>query len=171
MQITCFNCKNTWEVPTGTLRAARLMYALGQKEYKFTCQSCGEKSGLTAEEFHSYDQPQNVVPVTATQATPGPLEKEPPSRTEVSANRAPTNPVEAPLPGRSSRQAIVRARGVEARRDHSNWAEVMGSFHQGEKITIVDTWTDGENHWIQLGPERWINVEQEGEPVIELIDD
>jgi hypothetical protein len=68
------------------------------------------------------------------------------------------------------RDAIVRVRGVEARIDHSNWSEIMGTFSKGEKITIVDTWTDGEHTWVKLGPERWINIEQDGEPVIELID-
>ncbi len=68
------------------------------------------------------------------------------------------------------RQAVVQVRGVEARRDHSNWAEIMGSFSQGETITIVDTWSDGEDTWVKLGPERWVNVEQDGEPVLELLD-
>jgi hypothetical protein len=68
------------------------------------------------------------------------------------------------------RPAIVRVRGVEARRDHSNWSEVVGAFRQGQRITIVDTWTDGENTWVKLGPERWVNLEQDGEPVLDLID-
>jgi hypothetical protein len=46
----------------------------------------------------------------------------------------------------------------------------MGSFNEGEKITIVDTWMDGENTWVKLGPERWINIEQDGESVLDLID-
>jgi hypothetical protein len=41
---------------------------------------------------------------------------------------------------------------------------------KGQKITIVDTWTDGVNTWVQLGPERWINIEQDGKPVLDLID-
>ena len=86
------------------------------------------------------------------------------------AGSAPTNPIEAPKPGPQSRQAIIRARGVEARRDHSYWSEVMGGFSQGETVTIVDTWTDGEHTWVQLGPERWVNIEQDGEPVFNLLD-
>ena len=86
------------------------------------------------------------------------------------AGQAPTNPVEAPTPGKNAHQAVVRVRGVEARRDHSDWAEVMGAFSRGEKITIVDTWTDGDATWVQLGPERWVKIEQDGEPVIELMD-
>jgi len=66
--------------------------------------------------------------------------------------------------------AIVRVRGVEARMDHNKWSEIIGSFSKGQKITIVDTWTDGVNTWVQLGPERWINIEQDGEPVLDLID-
>lgn len=171
MQITCFNCKNIWDVPEQTLRAARLQYGPGQKEYKFTCPNCGAKNDLTYDEFHSYDQTQNVVPVTATQGMPGPAETEHPSRTEVTADEAPTNPVEAPGPGKWQRRGIVRVRGVKAHREHSDWSEVMGGFSKGDRVTILDTWTDGESTWVQLGPERWVNTEQDGEAAIEMLDD
>lgn len=161
MDITCFRCKNTWEVPPGKMLVARLKHALGQDMAHFTCPNCGARNELTSEEFHSYDRPQNVVPVTATLTRPG-------TEIDGTTGTAPTNPIEAPRTG--SRQVVVRARGVEARRDHSHWAEVMGSFHQGETLTIVDTWTDGENTWVQFGPERWIDIEQDGEPVFDLID-
>jgi hypothetical protein len=86
------------------------------------------------------------------------------------AGRAPTNPVEDPGDEMWQCDAIVRVRGVEARMDHNKWSEIIGSFSKGQKITIVDTWTDGVNTWVQLGPERWINIEQDGEPVLDLID-
>ena len=72
-----------------------------------------------------------------------------------------TNPVDDPGDEMPQCDAIVRVRDVEDVRDHSNWSEIMGSFNEGEKITIVDTWTDEENTWVKLGPERWINIEQE----------
>lgn len=170
MDITCYNCKNTYEVPAGTLLRARLRHALGYSEYKFTCPNCDAKNSLTADEFQSVDKPQNVVPITGTPSRPGPAEGEQYFSPRELAGRAPTNPVEEPGPVIMQHPAIVRVRGVEARRDHSNWSEVMGAFRQGQRITIVDTWTDRENSWVKLGPERWVNLEQDGEPVLDLID-
>ena len=171
MEITCYKCKNTYEVPAGAMLIARLRNALGYNEYKFTCPNCGAKNALTAEEFRSNDIPQTVVPVTGTPPKTGQADKEQPSiGNKQLVGRAPTNPVEDPGDEMQQREAIVRVRGVEARRDHSSWSEIMGSFNKGEKITIVDTWSDGENTWVKLGPERWINIEQDGEPVLDLID-
>jgi hypothetical protein len=170
VDITCYNCKTTYEVPAGIMRKARLKFALGYKEHAFTCPNCGAKNGLTYDEFHSYDHPQNVVPVTGTKSKPGPADKEQSISDMQLVDRAPTNPVEEPGPVIMQRPAIVRVRGVEARREHSNWSEVMGAFSQEERITIVDTWTDGEDTWVKLGPERWVNLEQDGEPVLDLID-
>jgi predicted RNA-binding Zn-ribbon protein involved in translation (DUF1610 family) len=171
MQITCFNCKNIWEVPAKTLHAARRAYASGQKGYEFTCPNCGAKNVITGDEFQSYDWPQNVVPVTGSRAAPGPDGIEDLSNTEVDATEAPTNPVEAPRPGVWQKRGIVRVRGLEAHRDHSDWSEIMGEFSKGDRVTILDTWADGERTWVQLGPERWVNIEQGGEVAIELLDD
>jgi hypothetical protein len=170
LEITCYKCKNTYVVPAGALLNARLKYALGYKEYKFTCPNCGAKNALTPEEFRSNDIPQAVVPVTGTPSQTGRADKEGFSLGNKLAGRAPTNPVDDPGDEMQQRDAIVQVRDVEARRDHSSWSEVMGTFSKGERITIVDTWTDGENTWVKLGPERWINIEQDGEPVLDLID-
>jgi len=170
MQITCHNCKTIWEVPAETLHAARQTYASGQEEYEFTCTNCRAKNVLTKEQFHSYDWPQNVVPVTGTKADPRPDKVENSSNTDATA-KAPTNPVEAPGPGTWQKRGIVRVRGLDAHRDHSDWSEIMGKFSKGERVIILDTWTDGESTWIQLGPERWVNIKQDGEVAIELFDD
>jgi hypothetical protein len=148
---------------------ARLKYALGQKIARFTCPNCGANNQITEDEFHSYEGPQNVVPVTATLMRPG-HGKDSPTEIGETREQAPTNPVEAPKPAKYDRRAVVRVRGVDARRDHNDWAEIMGAFSKGEKLTPVDTWTDGESTWVQVGPERWVNVEQGGEPVLDLID-
>ncbi len=110
MEITCYNCKTIFELPKASMRSAKLTYALGHKEYTFPCPNCGVKNGLTADEFHSQDRPQVVVPVTGARSVPGP------SRTNETATRAPTNPVEGPDPAEAQRrQAVVLVRGVEAR--------------------------------------------------------
>ena len=170
MEINCYNCKTIYEVPASTMLSARLKYALGKKEYAFTCPNCGAKSGLTSDEFRSQDIPQTVVPVTGTEAPSGHADKEQSQSSRALAGRAPTNPVEAPGPVPLRLDAVVRVRGVVARRDHSNWSEVVAAFSKGEKLTIVEKWTDGEYTWVKLGPERWVNLEQEGVPVLDLVD-
>jgi hypothetical protein len=169
MDVTCYNCKTIFTVPKGSMRSARLKFALGYKEYLFTCPNCGAKNSLTADDFDSYDRPEVVVPVTSAKSAPESVEEVLPSRTNETATKAPANPVEGPN-AEMRRPAVVRVRGVEARRDHSNWAEVMGAFSKGERIMILNTWSDGENTWVRLGPERWVNIEQNGEPVLDLID-
>ncbi len=150
---------------------ARLKYKLGSKELTFTCPNCGAKTSLTDAEFRSNDIPQTVVPVTGAQVKYG-ESGEPHQEAKNTAREAPTNPVEAPDPDASQRQeAVIRVRGAEARRDHSNWSEVMGEFDRGERVTILDVWSDGTDTWVQLGPERWVNVEQHGAAVFAMVDD
>jgi hypothetical protein len=170
LEITCYNCKTTFEVPAGTLRIARLKYALGYKEFTFTCPNCEAKNMLAHDEFRSQDIPQTVVPATGAKSLPGNADKEPSISSRELIGQAPTNPVEGPGSEGQRHEAIVRVRGVKARRDHSSWSEIAGAFSKGEKITIVDTWSDGEDTWVQLGPERWVNLEQDGEPVLDLTD-
>jgi hypothetical protein len=170
VNIICYNCKTRYEVPAGTMLTARLKYALGAKECSFTCPDCGAKNSLTDEEFRSNDIPQTVVPVTGAEPLPGYADRGQSNSNRELVGRAPTNPIEDPEPVIQQRQAVVRVRGMKARREHSNWSEIMGEFSKGEIITIVDTWSDGENTWVKLGPERWINIEQDGEPVLDLID-
>jgi hypothetical protein len=47
----------------------------------------------------------------------------------------------------------------------------MDTLSKGERITIVDSWTDGEHTWVQLGPERWALIEEDGNTRIELLDE
>ena len=47
----------------------------------------------------------------------------------------------------------------------------MAGLRKGERVTILNTWTDGENTWAQLGPERWAAIEHNGEALIDLLDD
>ena len=171
MYITCVNCKNTWAVPSAKMLAARLRYGLGYQEYAFPCPECGAKNVFTDAEFQASDHPQIVIPLTGSQPQAETQGEGQRSRAKMPGGSAPTNPVEGPGPGTRQRQAIVLVRGLQARLDHSDWAEIVGGFSKGEKITILDTWTDGEHTWAQLGPERWINIEQDAEPVIELLDD
>jgi hypothetical protein len=46
----------------------------------------------------------------------------------------------------------------------------MAGLTKGEKVTVISTWTDGDNTWAQLGPDRWAAIIFNGEALIELSD-
>jgi hypothetical protein len=170
MEITCVNCQQTWDVPAGHLLAAKLKFGLGFKEHTFTCPNCGAKNVISEHEFETADHPSPQIPVTGTQ--PGSEttnEVREPLRRLV--GRAPINPVPGPGPNVRKRHGLVRVRSLPVRRDHSTRAETMAGLRKGEEVTILGTWTDAEDTWAQLGPERWAAIEHNGDALIELIDD
>ena len=171
MQITCINCKQTWEVSAGQLLVARIRFGLGFVEHTFICPNCQVKNVITATEFESSDHPSPLAPVTGDQKQLDiPVEHYPP-RAENDGASAPTNP--EPSPRATSRQvhAVVLERGLPLLRDHVWTAETMDTLSKGARITIVDSWTDGEHTWVQLGPERWALIEEDGNTRIELLDE
>jgi hypothetical protein len=173
MHITCFNCKNTWEVSAAHILGAKLKYGLGFHEHTFVCPNCQAKNVLSKAEFESAMSGSAQIPVTGGHPQPD-------TRTETHTERphpgvlgrsAPVNPVVGPGPSSRQRHGVVRVRSLHVRRDHSTRAETMAGLRRGERITILNTWTDGENTWAQLGPERWAAIEYNGEALIDLTDD
>ena len=169
MEITCVNCKQTWRVSPGQLLAARIRFGLGFIDHPFTCPNCHTKNIVTVTEFEKSDHPSPLVPVTGDQTQLDIHPEHHPPRAENDDASAPTNP--EPGPDSSSRQvhAIVLERGLPLLREPNPMAETMAKLRKGEKITILNTWTDGEDTWVQLGPERWATIEQDGVVVIELL--
>ena len=87
-------------------------------------------------------------------------------------NSSPSKPAAGPGPSLEGkeRQGIVIAKVLDIRKDHSTSAESMGWLSPGDQVTILNTWTDGENTWAQLGPDRWAALAYNGESLIDLID-
>jgi hypothetical protein len=170
MHITCHNCKKTWKVPTGHILGAKLKFGLGFKDHGFICPNCNVQNVLTEQEFEAAESGKAQIPVTGTQTGTGTANEGRQPRGGV-VGRAPTNPVPGPGPSVRQRQGVVRVRSLHVRRDHSTRAETMAGLRKGEKVTILNTWTDGENTWAQLGPERWAAIEHNGEALIDLLDD
>lgn len=170
MHIACHNCKNTWKVPTGHILGAKLKFGLGFKEHGFICPNCDAKNVLTEEEFDAAEGSKTPIPVTGTRTgTETTSTARPPGAGVI--GRAPANPVHGPGPSVRQRQGVVRVRSLHVRKDHSTRAETMAGLRKGEKVTILNTWTDGENTWAQLGPDRWAAIEHNGEALIDLLDD
>ncbi len=170
MYITCHNCNQTWKVPTGHILGAKLKFGLGFKEHAFICPNCKAQNVLTEAEFEAAENAKEQIPVTGTQTgteTAG-TGREP--RGGV-VGRAPGKPVVGPGPSIRQRRGVVRVRSLHVRKDHSTRSETMAGLRKGEQVTILNTWTDGENTWAQLGPERWAAIEYNGEALIDLVDD
>ena len=95
------------------------------------------------------------------------------SAQSVGGKSSPLNPATGPgpsLPGKQ-RQGIVIATSLDIRQDHSASSESLGWLSPGDEVTILNTWTDGENTWAQLGTERWIAIIYNGEALIDLLDE
>src|SRR6266542_2052641 len=167
MEITCFNCNHIWQVPAGQFLAAKLKFGLGFHEHAFVCPNCHTKNFISKHEVEIAD-PQ--IPVTGAH-TPMDTDIQHHAHAHHPGGSAPTNP--EPTPEASSRQnhGVVLERVLQLHRDHNPFAETMGTLKKGEEITILDTWTDGENPWVQIGPERWALIEDNGDAFIELTDD
>jgi hypothetical protein len=168
MRISCYDCHQVWEVPTGTLRAAALKFRLSSNEQTFVCPNCQARNVVAKQDYQIHD-PQ--IPVVGKSAQMDTARQNHPARADNDPASAPTNPVESPDPAFSELHAIVLEKGLRLLRDHSPTAEVMGSLRKDEHVIILDTWQDGKDLWIQLGPERWSTIEENGEPLIQLLSD
>jgi hypothetical protein len=168
MRITCFNCKHIWQVSAGQFLAAKLKFRLGFKEHTFVCPNCDARNVVNEEAFDTSD---NQIPVTGgdmeTSAHAGPH----PPRADNDGASAPTNPVRAPDPGLRQVRAIVLKRGIRLRREPSWNSETMATLQKGEEVILLDMWMNGDDVWAQLGPERWVAVIENGEALIDLIDE
>ena len=174
MHITCHNCKNTWKVPAGHILGAKLKFGLGFKDHGFICPNCDAKNVLTEDEFEAAENSKGQIPVTGTQTGPGTGTATASQRPHPGVlGRAPRAgaPVAGPGPSARQRHGVVRVRSLHVRRDHSTRSETMAGLRKGDKVTILNTWTDGDNTWAQLGPERWAAIEHNGEALIDLVDD
>lgn len=168
MRISCHRCKRIWEVPDGTSLLARLRFGLGQEGQTFVCSNCRAANTVSREEYATSD-PQ--IPIVGKPTQDEASAKTHPPRAGNDPASPPTNPVPGPEQPVDEVHAMVLDEGLRLLREHNPMSETMGTLHKGEHIIILDTWTDGKDTWIQLGPERWATIEQEGEALIQLIDD
>lgn len=166
MRISCHNCHRIWEVSAGNMRAAKLKFGLGAHEHSFVCPNCQAKNVVSKADFDTYDA---QIPVTG--APLGVTKQNHPARADNDPASPPINPIPGPDPNSSQIHAIVRQNGLRLLREHNPTAETMGNIKGGEHIIILDTWMDGKDIWIQLGPERWATIQDNGEPLLDLLDE
>ena len=184
MDLICFKCKKTWDVSQAHILGAKLKFGLGFKEHAFTCPNCDSKNIITKEVFEAeLKEPEQAAAPSkpVNPAAPGP---KPTPRPGVQAPKPAPKPGPKPIVGMSApaapvvgagpvmreRHGVVIVRSLRVRKDHSTASETMAGLVKGEKVTITSTWTDGENTWAQLGPDRWAAIVYNGEALIELSD-
>jgi hypothetical protein len=162
MDLTCFNCNKPWEIPQAQILGARLKFALGFDEHGFTCPNCDTKNVLTKDQFEAELEEREPV---MTGGSPG-------RQGGVIGKSAPAKPTAGPGPALrgKQREGVVIVRSLHVRKDHSTRSETVDGLVRGDKVTILNTWTDGENTWAQLGPDRWAAIVYNDEALIELTD-
>lgn len=165
MQITCFNDGFTWTLTPTNISAAKLRFALGFREVTFHCPQCHQGNVFTKAEFEAaLNKSKAGSPVGGASGKPAsPLGG-------VSGKGGPARPTSGPGPAIPGQQktGVVIVRSLHVRKDHSTRAETMAGLVRGDKVTILNTWTDGKNTWAQLGPNRWAAIVYNDEPLIEL---
>ena len=65
------------------------------------------------------------------------------------------------------KKGIVTVRSLRVRADHNTNSEVVAGLVDGDEVTILSTWTDGNNTWAQLD-KGWAAMEYNGETYIKL---
>ena len=77
MEITCYKCKNTYEVPAGAMLSYKAQACPGIQGIEiYPVPTCGVMNAVMAHEFRSNDIPQAVIPVTGTPSRTGHSDKE-----------------------------------------------------------------------------------------------
>jgi hypothetical protein len=68
------------------------------------------------------------------------------------------------------KKGIVNVRSLRIRKDHSATSEVVAGLVAGNEVLIQETWVNGKNIWVKLGPDQWAAMEYEGEIFIKHSD-
>lgn len=192
MEITCKTCKKPFNAHPGEIASAVIDYTFGRK-HTFICDNCKAENILTKDEYEAVkdaqDNPAPAKPVAASKpvAAPKPVAVAPkPAPKPVAeapkpvAKPAPQpvvkpapepvapKPVVVVAPPTEPKDGTVVVDSLRIRKDHNTSAEVVAGLAYGNKVKILDTWTDGTNTWAQIGPDQWAAIEHNGKKMIEV---
>jgi hypothetical protein len=169
MQLTCFNCHKTWKVPPVPIAAAKLKFALGFDTFSFPCPKCQKLNEVTKAEFEAALDGKAGESSPAFSGKGGSSGNAKPGFGTVSG-RGSGKPTIGPGPALSGngREGVVIVRSLHVRKDHSTKSETMAGLRKGDKVKVLGTWTDGENTWANLGPDRWAAIIYENKAMIEF---
>jgi hypothetical protein len=172
MELTCFNCQKTFKVPPIPIAAAKLKFALGFDEASFPCPKCQKLNEVTKAEFEAAVDGRAGAssPAGGAFAGKGGGAGAPKPGFGTVTGRGSGKPTFGPGPALAGngREGVVIVRSLHVRKDHSTKSETMAGLKKGDKVKVLGTWTDGENTWANLGPDRWAAIIYEDKPMIEF---
>jgi hypothetical protein len=193
MEITCKNCKKPFNAHAGEIASAVIDYTFG-RSHTFICDHCKAENKLTKDEYEAIkDAPQAVAkpvaeapkPVAAApkpQPKPVAVAPKPEPKPVAAAPKPAAQPVAAPKPviahsepveakpaaALEPKDGTVVVDSLRIRKDHNTSAEVVAGLAYGNKVKVLDTWTDGKNTWAKIGPDQWAAIEHNGKKMIEV---
>ena len=110
---------------------------------------------------------------TAEQATADKAEAEKAALQKAAAERVTTmkaasEKAAAGIAAAAPRKGVVTVRSLRIRADHTTASEVVAGLVDGDEVTILSTWSDGENTWAKL-EKGWAAMVYDGETYIKLV--
>ena len=76
--------------------------------------------------------------------------------------------VEKAAAATASKKGVVAVRSLRIRADHNTTSEVVAGLVDGDEVTILDTWSDGQDTWAKLD-KGWAAMVYNGETYIKLV--
>ena len=86
----------------------------------------------------------------------------------VTTMKATSEKAAAGIAAAAPRKGVVTVRSLRIRADHTTASEVVAGLVDGDEVTIVSTWSDGENTWAKL-EKGWAAMVYDGETYIKLV--
>jgi hypothetical protein len=65
------------------------------------------------------------------------------------------------------KKGVVTVRSLRIRADHNTQSEVVGGLVNGDEVTVLSTWSDGQDTWAKLD-KGWAAMVYDGETYIKL---
>jgi hypothetical protein len=75
--------------------------------------------------------------------------------------------VEKAAAATAPKKGVVTVRSLRIRADHNTTSEVVAGLVDGDEVTILSTWSDGNNTWAKLD-KGWAAMVYDGETYIKL---
>lgn len=72
-----------------------------------------------------------------------------------------------PAPSSGSKKGVVSTASLRVRADHSTSSEVVAGLVNGDEVTILEVWTDGDDKWAKL-ENGWAAIEYGGKTLIKV---
>ena len=67
-----------------------------------------------------------------------------------------------------TKKGTVMVRSLRIRKDHNTDSEMVGGLVEGNEVTILETFVDGDDTWVRIGEEQWAAMIYNGETYIKV---